>query len=329
MTLLVADVGGTNTRIALLHRGQISALERHQNTAFASFYDVLTGYANTHDLADLTGCCIAVAGPVALNRAKLTNRDWAFDADDIAAFLSNTMNRPKLQSGAVQSGAVQSGAVHLVNDMVALGYSLHRLSPSQLSLIKPPSGGGMTNNQALVVGMGTGFNLCLVKTTPSGPVVMEAEMGHACLPANVSNLLAKMLGSKRDEFSTIEHLLSGRGLSRLYRALSGGDELTGPQILAGYDPARDDAATRTIELTAQALGLVTRELVFQYLPFGGIYFAGGAVRGILGSPAKDVFLDAFSAPGPFSDHIGMVSIHLITDDTAALIGAGQYAQNMT
>ena len=310
MTLLVADVGGTNTRIAISRdAGQIAEPERYHNADFASFYDVLHRYAGKRDLSGLTGGCIAVAGPVTGGRARLTNRDWCFDLKTVAGLLPS----------------IAPGQMHLVNDLVALGYALPDQTLTRLFRISAHKGAGPLNKQALVVGMGTGFNICVVKPTANGPVVVEAELGHASPPANVSHALAAVLGPDAEQFTTYEHLFSGRGLTRLYRHFSGGVEMTGPQIVASYDPARQDASAQAVELAARMLGLVSRELVFQYLPYGGIHFAGGAARGILGSPARDMFLNAFNTPGPFAEHVSMVPLQVITDDAAALIGAARYA----
>lgn len=313
MTLLVADVGGTNTRIALIREGAgLSDLERYRNDDFSSFSKVLTRYGEARDLSGLAESCIAVAGPVASGRARLTNRDWSFDQATIATAL------PPLTTGSV----------HVINDLVALGFALPGLKPDQLTLIRPSSEGGPVNNQSLVAGVGTGFNICVVRSTPDGPVVIEAELGHACLPANVSKALAEVLGDEAAQFVTYEHLFSGRGLSRLYRLLSGGKEYAGSRVVAGYDPGQRDAFAQTVEMTARMLGVAARELVFQYLPFGGIHFAGGAARGVLGSAAKGVFLEALTAPGPFSDHIAQVPIKVIVDDAAALTGAVRYTRMM-
>ncbi|MDK3072294.1 glucokinase [Sedimentitalea sp. JM2-8] len=99
-------------------------------------------------------------------------------------------------------------------------------------------------------------------------------------------------------------------------------------ILAAYagDPA-DGPARRTVNLMAHLLGVFARELVFQYLPFGGIHFAGSAARGILGSAARDLFLSGLEVPGRFSEQIAGVPIRLITDDAAALTGAARYFES--
>ncbi len=154
-------------------------------------------------------------------------------------------------------------------------------------------------------------------------MVIEAELGHASLPASVSDALRSETGAAADEFTTVEALFSGRGLSHLYRILSAGGHRAGPDILVGYDGDRGGCAGRTVDLTARLLGQFTRELVFHYLPFGGIHFAGGAARGILGSPARWLFLDSFRTPGRFADHAGRVPVRLIIDDAAALTGAAR------
>jgi len=317
MTLLVADVGGTNTRIALVQTSgdrslTLSHVARYENDAYGSFYAVLNRYATKHSLPVLKGCCIAVAGPVTSTRAQLTNRDWSFDGAEIAAALPDMDAPPGV-------------AVRLVNDLVALGYALPDLTPDQLLQMRPFGEEPGLNSQALVAGMGTGFNVCMVKTGRAGPTVIEAELGHASLPTSVRDQLVAALGDNADRFATIENLFSGRGLSHVYQILSGGREMRGQAILANYDPARRDVAAQAVELSARLLGTMARELVFQYLPFGGIHFAGGAAQGILGSAAKGVFLQAFAAPGPLKDHIALVPIRLITDDTAALTGAARFA----
>lgn len=311
MTLLIADVGGTNTRIGMIRQGRhIAGLERFENDEFNCFENVLDRYSQSQDLDGVTECCIALAGPVTSAQACLTNRDWVFDSKSIA-------DRLTLPTG---------GQVFLVNDLVALGYALSGLVPGQLSLVRSAAGPDPLNNQALVVGLGTGFNICVVKSELARPVVIEAEMGHASLPSSASALLAHSIGATAAQFPTFEHLFSGRGMSRLYRHYSDGDDQSSSQILAGYDPARRDARAQSVELVAKMLGTVARELVFQHLPYGGIHFAGGVARGLLGSEAKGVFLEAFNTPVPFGEYVAPVPIQVITDDAAALAGAAYFAQ---
>lgn len=298
MTKLVADVGGTNTRVALLAETGLSRIARFENDRFASFDAVLSDYLRGHELPHLTGGCVAVAGPVTEGQAVLTNRDWHFGEADLGEFL----------------GADQP--VRLVNDLVALGHALPDLKDGQIDDLRPASTGAL-NDQALVVGLGTGVNVCVLKER----TVAEAELGHASLPSAVTAALAAV-GEAGRGFDSNESLFSGRGLSRLHRNLTG-QERRGQDILADFDTGVCENAKHSVELIARLLGHFARELVFLYLPFRGIHFAGGAARGILTSSARSAFLQSFQQEGPFAHHLDRVPIRLISDDTAALTGAAR------
>ncbi|MBV1926129.1 MAG: glucokinase [Rhodobacteraceae bacterium] len=307
MTILVADIGGTNSRLALVVDGVPTSVKRFTNTDFASFYDILTLYCDEYDNDRLQGGYLAIAGPVTSTRAQLTNLNWEFDAGKIAKALPG------------------SGPVHLVNDLVALGYSLAGLGADQLSVVKP-SKGMQTNGQALVLGLGTGVNICLVKSAGGrgqAPLVIEAEQGHASLPQSVWAVLQDEIGDAAALIKSTEELFSGRGLSRLYGIVSGGEDRDGADIAADY--GNEELATHAIDLSARLLGVFAREMVFQYLPLGGIYLAGSVARGILETDARASFLKAFEADGPFSDLTGQVPVNVITDDAAALTGVARYA----
>lgn len=305
MTIFVADVGGTNSRLALAgDGGEIIVSNRFENDEFSSFEGIVSTFFKDHGTCEISRACIAVAGPVTSRTARLTNRDWSFSVPDIATVLP--------------AGAV--GGLTLVNDLVALGHALPCLRRDQLTDIRKPDTAGPGNGQSLVVGLGTGMNVCLIKAHPGGMSVFEAELGHASLPSSVQAELSAQTGDSAGKFVSIEQLFSGAGLSRLHTAATGKPGQAAHRI-AG---APDNASRRTVKTAAHLLGLLSRELVFQYLPLGGIYFAGGVARGVLGG-AKPAFLDAFNAPGPFADLVGQVPVRLITDDAAALSGAAALA----
>ncbi|WP_146345849.1 glucokinase [Phaeobacter marinintestinus] len=299
MSVLVADVGGTNTRLAILEpSGNLSAPQRYSNDSYASFEAVLEAFGPQK----FDGCVIAIAGPVTRDRAQLTNRNWVF-------------HRPTI---ARQLGLPGPDSVRLMNDLAALGHALPGVRSDQLSHIRPIQNSAGTNGQALVVGIGTGFNVALVKLSQQQPVVLEAELGHACPPASVSHALAAAWGDAPERFVTNEDVFSGRGLAKVHQLLAGGTLLTGPDILANYE--NDVAAAHTVDLLAELLGLLTQQLIYMYLPFDGVYFAGGVARGILGSPARGHFLNKLKSPGPFADQTDRVAVRLINDDAAALGG---------
>ncbi|MFC4671363.1 glucokinase [Seohaeicola nanhaiensis] len=296
--VLVADVGGTNTRLSRAGPGGwLEDIARFANDDHPSFDAVLERYLSAH-AGPFAACCIAIAGPITPERASLTNRDWTIDR----AAISARLNAP----------------VRLVNDLAALGHALPGLGAEQTEVLRPASGAGTRNGQALVAGLGTGFNVCLAKTTSEGLVVVEAELGHASLPISVYEALEEALGDKAACFPSVEHLFSGRGLTQLHRALTGESDREAGQIVA--------EAPDTVRLAARLTGLLARQLVFQYMPLDGIHFAGSVGRGILGPVGRDAFLSAAErGDGAYSEIVSRVPLGLITDDAAALTGLARLA----
>lgn len=141
--------------------GAQAATAHLANDGFTTFPDLLARYRAQSGVPSFEGATIAIAGPVGKDRARLTNRDPSFDLAEIAA----------------APGMSGSARVRLISDLVALGQALVDMPVSGLETLG--HGPGSTGNgQALVVGLGTGVNLCAV----ADGAILEAEYGHAGLP---------------------------------------------------------------------------------------------------------------------------------------------------
>ncbi len=303
MPSLVSDVGGTNTRLALVDaQGRLSAApRRYRNDEHGDFLSVARTFLREEGQPDLTKACIAIAGPVSVKSARLTNRDWAFDA------------------GSLADGLSVSG-VNLINDIVALGYGLSALAPDQLLALRDgavPTG----NGQRLVVGIGTGLNVCMAKDDPRGPVILEAEFGHSSLPVPVASCLDAAVPNASATFPTAETLLAGRGISTLFRVMTGQDGVGAHDVSARA--AEGGAAHDCLMLAAELCGLLTRDIYLHYMPGDGIYFAGSVARTLLQGPYAGAFLSAFKLSGQFEQDLAQVPLSLITDDLAALAGCAR------
>lgn len=301
MTYLVGDIGGTNTRLALADATGVhsNTVMRASNDDYDSFDAVLAAYLEKTNPGDLAGVCIAIAGPVHSGQGELTNRDWALSEDAL-----------KAQTGATQAA--------LINDLSALGYALARIRTEPVFGTQQAD----TNGQALVAGMGTGFNVSPTRRSAKGALIaMEAELGHAELPYTVGKLLRDELGSGAEVFNTFEDCFCGRGLERLYEVVSGSN-LDGKSIVDGF-AAGDSDATRTVRLFARALGRLTQALIHQYMPRDGIAFAGSASRGVLTSAALPDFIAELTGETHGIVDPQTFPISMITDDAAALVGCLQ------
>jgi glucokinase len=248
----------------------------------------------------IAGCCIAIAGPVTADTARLTNRDWVFDRVALARQLG-------------------CDDIRLINDLAALGHSLRMLGDDGLLTVRPGASGRRMNGQAIVVGVGTGFNICLTLRSGARSVaVLEAEAGHSSLPISIAEPLAAALGPAAADFRTLEDCFSGRGLSRLHGARTGNAALPAPRIIAAA--ASDEAAQGTVDLAADLLGRCVGELIHLYLPFEGVCLAGGVARAMFTTGARHRFLSALQSSRALSAAFDRIPISVIADDAAALLG---------
>lgn len=303
MAMLLADVGGTNARLAIARDGSIDtdSVTRFRGDDYTGFDDVVRQFLRQQDQPRIRAVCVAVAGPVSGGRARLTNRAWDFDEDRLARL---------------------TGADHvrLINDLTALGYATPALAGTDgLTLLRPAPADRARNGQGLVVNLGTGFNVCAVRRLPGGAIAaLEAEEGHTSLPANIYLRLLDAVGPEPAKgFVSTEHAFAGRGLSRLHAALTGTAPIRSERIDAAAD-AGDPAATATYALFTDLVGLLCRELALRFMPLEGLFLAGSVARSI--ADRFDRFEASFLAQ-PQMRHIPEnTPVFLIRDDMAALQG---------
>ncbi|SFI87180.1 glucokinase [Celeribacter neptunius] len=312
---LVADIGGTNTRVALADGVTLlpDTVRRYSNRKFPGLESVLRQYLEDEGGIDCKGACVAVAGPVRDGVGTMTNLDWTIDRD--------TLRR-----------ATRAEHVSILNDLQAQGHALGLVDPENIrSVIKAPEASPQAVK--LVVGVGTGFNAAPVFETDRGRFVAPSECGHANLPIrNEHELALCQFVETAHGFPAVEDVLSGRGLERVYLFLGTeeGDayEKSAAEIMASVEADDDPRATETARLFVKILGTVVGNLSLVQLPFGGVYLVGGVARHI--APYLDLFdFDvAFRDKGRFAGFMQNFAVSVIEDDYAALIGCASHMHNI-
>jgi glucokinase len=301
MVTLVADVGGTQSRLGLAHSGELdnSSVRRFSNSDFGSFYEVVKSYLSGGH-ANIEACVIALAGPISGGRGSFTNLDWVIDVEEL-------------------KNVTKSNHALLINDLTSLGYSLNKLPAQSVAHISGPKSVANHNGQFLVVGMGTGFNVCPVLDDGiNHPMCLQVESGHTALPQSVVAVLNERL--PQYSVDTIEDVFAGNGLANLYKAVSGGTVKHGQVIVQEHIDQTNQLATDTLNLFAELLGVLLRDIILQYLPTGGVYFAGSVSRGVFEAGLGEVFAVTFVKQGHFLKDIDKIPVSLITDDGAGLLG---------
>lgn len=302
MAVLLSDVGGTNARLAIARNGVIDdqTVTRFRGDDHDSFDKVVQQFLAAQDNPRISAVCVAVAGPVSGGHARLTNRDWSFSEDGLARLTDADQCR-------------------LINDLTALGYATPALHGDGLQLLRAAPEGRDRNGQALVVGAGTGFNVCAVRSLPGGAITcMEAEFGHTHLPANIMARLIAEIGPQAPEaFFSVEEALAGRGLSRLHALRTGTAPVRSEEIARALGEGQPEAIA-TYELFAEIMGLMCRELTLQFMPLEGLFLAGSVARSMV--DLMPHFEAAFLSQEQMRHIPEATPVQLILDDMAALHG---------
>lgn len=307
---LVADIGGTNTRVALADSGvpRQGSIRKFPNKGRASLTEILQQYLRETATTDCAGVCVAVAGPVRDGVAQMTNLDWTITAEDLA-----------------EVGGTRRVAI--LNDLQAQGHALRSLDPRHVRQLLP-TGPAIAGATQLVVGAGTGFNAAPVYHFSTGTQVAASECGHIHLPRHGEReeALARHLAALHG-IATVEEVLCGRGLVALHRWVSGqdvpGDKLTAA-IAAGDPQARETGA-----LYASIMGRTLATLALVHLPFGGIFLIGSVARAMSPHLADLGMGAAYTEMGRFSTLVKSFPVAMVEDDYAALLGCASHLAALT
>lgn len=301
---LVADIGGTNSRLALAEQGRIrpGSARSYRNDGFPCFEAILDAYLEETAGPGPDGIVLAVAGPADGNAARLTNRDWQICAAALAA----------------RTGG---GRGQVINDLVALGYAVPGLEAADLHPVIDGRAEPATPQQSLVVGIGTGFNVSPVVQQGGQVLCQRAEAGHIGLPAGIARAMEARQPGLSAAFPTVEHCFSGRGFAAVCQRLTGRSG-TGPEdFMRLCDDGAPDAA-EAVGFYAELIGWLHRELRLAYLPSAGVYFAGSVARAVLTGQFCSRMQDIAARPYSIRMHQPLPA-YVITSDTAALHGCAR------
>jgi glucokinase len=315
--VVLADIGGTNARFALMDRGEIGQVQHLRVADFPGndgVMDALAGFLSSQPSAGPpTSAVFGVAGPIQDNRVVFTNSDWVVDG----AELGKRFGFPY---------------VKLLNDFEALGWSLPALKPADLFALghqQPMPGAPM-----LVIGPGTGFGTAGLFLQNEKPVIVVTEAGHATLPAT-SDREAEVIAQLRRRFGhvSIEHVLSGSGIEHLYQALAAVD---GAAV-----PARDAAAITkaaldgscatsqaTLDMFCSLLGSVAGNLTLTFCAWGGVFIAGGIVPRFADRLATTEFRKKFESKGRYDVYLRNVPTSIIVTPDTSFIGLKAFVEQV-
>ncbi|MFL0809732.1 MAG: glucokinase [Agarilytica sp.] len=313
-TYAVADIGGTNARFAIFDINpksretySLSKVWSQTCDKFDSVEAVAEAFFNTHSDVKVNGLCISIAGPVNEGEGVMTNLGWEFSAKA----LKKKFRLPQ---------------VEILNDFSGLAYSLPELRGDDLFQIK--TGEAKAWGPLTVIGPGTGFGTATLVRTRTEWQVLESEGGHITF-APVTALETEILRVLRKQYErvTVEHLLSGSGLVRIYQSLAEINGQTAEKLLPGdiVETGLENSqslSAQVMEVFCEVLGSVAGDIALINNCSGGMYLAGGILPRFQQYLHRSNFVERFLEKAPMKEVVEPIPVHLITSASAALIGAG-------
>lgn len=306
---LLGDIGGTNTRLALSADGRHFEVAHFANAGAAGLDALIERYLHERDLAAAgLELWLAVAAPVRGDEVAMVNLPWRISAPELQARFGFRR-------------------VRLVNDFAAIALSLGVLGAADL--VSLGGGPGAADAPRLVLGPGTGLGAALWIPAAGRDFVLATEAGHVTLAAG-DEREAAVIGAARRHHGHVsaERLLSGPGLSELYRLLAEveGRALDPPPpaaVTARGTEGSDPLAVAALELFFALLGGFAGNLALSTGARGGVFLAGGILPRLREPLAASAFRARFVAKGRFAGYLGEIPLALILHPDPGLLGLAQ------
>lgn len=305
---LLADIGGTWARFALLVEGTLGPIEALHTGAHAAPIDAIRHFLRERGLASPGGAVIAAAGPVDDGRCQLTNAAWLLDG----AQLARDLGCPTVQ---------------VVNDLQALAWAVPHFASDDLL----PLGGerGLASEPVALIAPGTGLGVACYVPGGGGARVLASEGGHASLAAEDAEEQAVIdILHRHHGHVSAERVLSGSGLEGIHAALR---ELAGlPRVdldASAVVAAADDGATahgavarRAVEMFTAVLGSVAGNLALTFGARGGVLIGGGIAPRLVAYLQRPAFRLRFESKGRLSAYLRPIPIRLIRRKDPTFLG---------
>lgn len=320
--ILAGDIGGTNTRLALIEAKNELLHILHEETfpsrERTSLEAVLAEFLILYP-CDLSGATFGIAGPVRKGRCEATNLPWVVDSKTVAKQL-------------------RLKRVGLFNDLMANAYGISILQSKDFVILN--KGARNANGNRAIISAGTGLGEAGMFWDRKKHRPFASEGGHADFaPRNHIEMELLNYSMKNYRRVSYERFLSGPGLFQVYSFLRDTGKGEEPQWLAEQmrqgDPApviselalngKSPLCHQALELFVALYGAEAGNLALKVMATGGVYIGGGIAPKIISKLKESVFMNAFTAKGRMSPMLQDIPVRVIMNPKTALLGAALHA----
>jgi glucokinase len=320
--ILAGDIGGTNTRLALVEATseglKIEAEETFSSRERTSLESALDEFLSLH-ACSLSRASFGIAGPVKNGRCEATNLPWVVDSRPVAKRL----------------GLKHVG---LMNDLVANAYGIDVLQSKDFVILN--KGARNSNGNRAIVSAGTGLGEAGMYWDGQTHRPFASEGGHADFaPRNHMEMELLDYSMNRYRRVSYERLVSGPGLAHLYQFLRDTGKGEEPPWLTERMRQGDSAPIisqlamdgksvlcgQALELFVSLYGAEAGNMALKVMATGGVYLGGGIAPKIISKLKEPVFMNAFTAKGRLRPLCQDIPVRVIMNPKTALLGAARHA----
>jgi glucokinase len=325
--ILSGDIGGTNTRLALVERNaagrfQFVALQTFPSREYQGLDEIVVQFLQGQH-AQAEAACFGCAGPVENGRCETMNLTWVVDQRALA----ESLGIPH---------------VRVINDLEAIAYGVSCLGPQDIETINAGAPGAA--GHAVIVAPGTGLGEAGMYWDGQQYHPIATEGGHADFaPRNELEMELLRFLLKEFDHVSYERVVSGPGLHNIYRFLRDTQRGAEPSWLADEleqgDPAavisqaalanRSPLCGQALDLFIQLFGAEAGNMAMNYMARGGVWLGGGIpVKILTRLKTTDLFLDAFLDKGRLRKQLKNFPVRVILNDKTGLLGAARHAADI-
>jgi glucokinase len=312
-SFLAADIGGTHARIGLVvadaatGRPDIVAYKIYRCAEHASLADILCSFCRDHGVHPRS-LVLACAGFV--DRGMVINENLAWPV---------VLDTLRIDGGFA--------SVDVLNDFEAFAHAVgHVETETSFTIV---DGKANPNGAVAVVGPGTGLGAALwLPGRPARVLHTEAGQMELAVRPGIEQAIRAELGPA-DGYVSYEHVLSGPGLLRLYRALAAvrgvpatfaePGEITA-MALAGMDPL----ATETVDYFCRWLGAFCGDVAIAFSASGGVCLAGGFLARLTGVLRSGPFTERFLDKGVMRSFLNNTPVFVVEHGQLGVLGAANW-----
>jgi glucokinase len=319
--VLAGDIGGTKANMALcrFHAGGMEMIKekRYVSKEHVKFGNIISDFLMGEQVPQKL--CLSVAGPVIDGKVKFTNLSWEIDKAEISAMLGGC-------------------PVAILNDLEATAYGLAALKPTELHVLH--KGTNITPGNIGILAAGTGLGEAGLFFDGKSYHPFATEGGHADFAPRTQqdlNILAFL--QTRHEHVSWERLLSGQGIVTIWEYLTQAEGKACAQNIQDQMKSMDPAAVisnaakaqscsvcvETITLFNRFLAIEAVNLILKFKATGGLYLAGGIAPKLLELLDPAVWNQVFEASGRMRHLLAEVSVYVMMNEKAPMLGSIYYA----